>query len=109
MLSPEHDCYLGAVTVRLTVGPAPFVPVLLDTTPSESTPTIVNVYVLAGVVPLGVVVETLLLVLPHAGSRSSDPLTTNKASSPHAFRERFPPAATPRQMKPTIGRGNHSA
>ena len=35
--------YFGAVTVRLTVGPVLLVPVLLDTTPFESTPTIVNV------------------------------------------------------------------
>ena len=51
------------MTARLTVGPLVLVLILLEETPLESTPTIVNVYVLAGVIPFGVVVDVLLL--PH--------------------------------------------
>jgi hypothetical protein len=54
-----HGVLGGAVTVKLTVGPLVVVLMLLEATPLESTPTIVNVYVLAGVIPFGVVVDGL--------------------------------------------------
>ncbi len=74
----------GAVTVRDTVGPALVVElVLLDTTPFESTPMIVNEYVLAGVTPLGVVVVGVLVA--HPGTSISAALRIRSAVSSQAF------------------------
>ncbi len=98
---------LGAVTERLTLGLVPFEVVLLEMFPSISTPTMVNVYVLAGVTPLGVVVDVLLL--PHAGISTSAPLTMKSASNPQAFLVRFPPTAAPRPARANMGSGIHKA
>jgi len=49
------------------------------------------------------------VVLLQAGNIRNEALTTNKASSPHAVRERFPPAAAPTATNPSKGRGSHSA
>ena len=85
------------------MGPALVVElVLLDTTPFESTPTMVKVYEFAGVTPFGVVVEVLAL-FPHAGTSSIAPLTTIIASRPSAFLDLFPPAAAPNPTSPRIG------
>ena len=49
--------FVGVLTVRLTVGfTLVVVPVLLEMTPLASTPVMVKVYALLGVIPLGVVV-----------------------------------------------------
>ena len=79
---------------------------LLETTPLASTPTTVNVYVLLGVTPLGLVFWAV--VLPQAGIRKSAALITKSASSPHAFPERFPPIAAPRPTSASIGKGSQS-
>lgn len=56
---------------------------------------------------MGVEVEVVALL--HAGISRSVPLSTNRASSPHAFRDRFPPAAAPRPARASIGNGSQSA
>jgi len=61
-----------------------------------------------GVTPFGVDVEVLVL-LPHPGNRSSVPPTTNRASTPQAFRDRLPPAAAPTPANASRGKGNHRA
>jgi hypothetical protein len=99
---------VGEVTVRLTVGLALVVLVLLETTPLLSTPVTVNVYVLLGVTPFGEVAAVGLLLL-HAGIRKSAPDTTKRASMPHAFRDRFPPTAAPNPTSASIGHGIHAA
>ncbi|PYX76504.1 MAG: hypothetical protein DMG78_01460, partial [Acidobacteria bacterium] len=76
-----HGVLGGTVTVKLTVGPVVVVLALLEATPLESTPTIVNVYVLAGVIPFGVVVDVVLLA--HPGVRMKTPQSTTTASMPH--------------------------
>jgi len=100
-----YGVLVGAVTVRLTVGPAVVELVLLETTPAESTPTIVNVYVFAGVTPFGVVVEVVLL--PQPGAIRNVPHSTTNASRPHAFRERFPANTLPMPTSPRIGSESH--
>ncbi len=100
--------FAGEVTVRLTVGLVLVVPVLLEITPFVSTPVTVKVYVLLGVTPFGVVVEVVLL-LPQAGIRKSAPLITKSASSPHAFRDFFPPATAPKPTSASRGNGIHTA
>lgn len=97
------------MTVRLTVGAVLVEPALLETTPLVSTPRIVKVYVFAGVVPLGVVVDGVLVVFAQAGSRRRAALTMNKPITPHAVLDRFPPIEIPRQASPSIGMENHSA
>ena len=99
-----HGVLGGAVTVKLTVGPAVVVLLLLETTPLESTPTIVNVYVLAGVIPFGVVVDVVLVA--HPGIRMKAPQITKRASTPHARLERFPLAAAPKPTSPSSGNEN---
>jgi len=99
--------FAGVVTVKLTVGFAVVELVLLEMTPSLSTPVTVKVYVLLGVTPFGVVVP--VLVLPHAGIRNNAPLITNKASRPHAFLDRFPPTAAPRPASASMGKGIQKA
>src|SRR5580765_1066819 len=99
-----HGVFGGAVTVRLTVGPLVVVLVLLETTPLESTPTIVNVYVLAGVTPFGVVVDVVLVAHPRISRKA--PQITKSASTPHALFERFPPAAAPMPAIPSSGNEN---
>jgi len=94
----------GAVTVKLTVGPVVVVLALLEATPLESTPTIVNVYVLAGVIPFGVVVDVVLLA--HPGVRMKTPQSTTTASMPHPPLKRFPLAAAPRPTSPISGNEN---
>jgi hypothetical protein len=94
----------GAVTVKLTVGPLVLVVVLLETTPLESTPTTVNEYVLAGVIPFGVVVDVVLFA--HPGIRTKAPPSTNTASMPHAPLKRFPLAAAPKPTNPISGKEN---
>ena len=84
------------------------VPVLLETFPAVSTPTKVKVYVLFGVTPFGVEVGVLVL-LPQPGSNRSDPPRTSRASKPHAFLDRFPPATAPTPASDNRGRGNHRA
>ena len=96
------------MTVRLTVGAEVLVPVLLEITPFESIPTIVNVYVFAGVTPFGVVV-LVPVVPPQEGSSRNAALATNTASTPNAFRGRLPPNAVPIPAKPSSGIDNHSA
>jgi hypothetical protein len=96
----------GEVTVRLTEGPLLEELVLLEATPSESTPTIVNVYVLAGVTPFGVVVDVLLF--PHPGTRMKAPQSTNNASTPQAFLEPLPLAAAPMPTSPSSGTVSHT-
>ena len=98
-------CLGGAVTARLTVGPVFVELTLLETTPFESTPTMVNVYEFAGVIPFGV--EVRFVVLPHAGISRTDALTTKIASKPEAFRARFPPVAAPTPTSPSSGIGSH--
>jgi hypothetical protein len=99
----------GVVTVKLTLGPVLVVVevVLLETTPLESTPAMVNVYVLAGVTPLGVVVE-FGLVFPQPGVRTNVPHNTNNAITIHAPRMRFPPAAVPKATRPSRGSESQS-
>jgi hypothetical protein len=80
--------------------------VLLETLPSASTPITVNEYVLLGVTPCKASVCGTVLV--HAGSRKKDPAIIKRASSPQAFRDRFPPAA-PKPAITNIGKGSHSA
>ena len=63
--------------------------VLLDTTPFESTPIIVKEYVLAGVIPFGVVVVVVLVAQP--GTRISAALSTSRVESVHALLARLPP------------------
>ena len=63
---------------------------------------------LLGVTPFGVVVEVAVL-LPHAGIRQSAPLITKRASNPHAFLDRFPPAAAPKPTSASMGTGIHRA
>lgn len=82
-----HGVLGGAVTVKLTVGLLVVEVVLLETTPFESTPMIVNVYVLAGVIPFGVVVDVVLFA--HPGIRMKAPQSTKSASTPHALLERL--------------------
>jgi hypothetical protein len=94
----------GAVTVKLTVGPLVLVVVLLETTPLESTPTIVNEYVLAGVIPFGVVVDVVLFA--HPGIRMKAPQSTITASTPQAPLKRFPLAAAPTPTSPISGKEN---
>jgi hypothetical protein len=96
----------GVVTVKLTLGPVLVVVevVLLETTPLESTPAMVNVYVLAGVTPLGVVVE-FGLVFPQPGVRTNVPHNTNNAITVHAPRTRFP---LPKATKPSRGKESQS-
>jgi len=96
--------FVGAVTVKETVGPAVVEVVLLDTTPLESTPIIVNEYVLAGVIPFGVVVEGVLL--PHPGIRIKAALNKSSVQRAHALLARLPrtlPAAT----NPNRGNDSH--
>jgi hypothetical protein len=97
---------VGAVTVSLTVGLL-LVPELLETVLSASTPTMVKVYVFAGVIPFGVVVVGVV-VFVQAGSNRNAPLTTKRASNPHAFRDRFPPTA-PKPATTSIGKGSQRA
>lgn len=92
------------MTVKLTVGPLVLVVVLLETTPLESTPAIVNEYVLAGVTPFGVVVDVLLFA--HPGIRMKAPLSTITASIPQAPLSRFPLAAAPKPTSPISGKEN---
>ena len=99
-----YGVFGGAVTVKLTVGPVVVVLVLLETTPFESTPTIVNVYVLAGVTPFGVVVDGLLL--PHPGMRMKAPQSTKSARMPHALLPGFPLIAAPKPTSPKSGKEN---
>jgi hypothetical protein len=96
----------GAVTVSVTVGPV-LVPVLLEATPLESTPTMVKVYALAGVIPFGV--QVLLVVLLQEGVSIKPAPTTKIATSHHAFRERFPPAAPPNPKSVSMGNPIHIA
>ena len=96
------------MTVSVTVGPEVVVElVLLDTTPLESTPTIVNVYVFAGVTPFGVVVE--LVLFPHPGTRMIDPQSITSASIAHAFPARLRPKAAPTRVNPKIGSKSQNA
>ena len=88
---------MGPVLVELT---------LLETTPFESTPTMVNVYEFAGVIPFGC--ETRFVVFPQAGISRKHALTTKIASNPKAFRARFPPVAAPTPTSPSSGIGSHS-
>src|ERR1700756_4612232 len=97
-----HGVLGGAVTVKLTVGPLGVVLMLLEATPLESTPTIVNVYVLAGVIPFGVVVDAVLVA--HPGMRMKAPPSTITASMPHAPLRRFPLAAAPMPTSPISGK-----
>ena len=92
------------MTVKLTVGPVVVVLALLETTPLESTPTIVNVYVLAGVTPFGVVVDVVLFA--HPGIRVKAPQSTKSASMPHALLPRFPLTAVPKPTSPISGKEN---
>ena len=93
----------------LTVG-APLVePALLETTPVASTPVIEKVYVLFGVISLEGMVFVVVVVFPQAGVSRSEPLNTNRPSSPHIFLDRFPPVAAPSPSSASIGTGNHSA
>jgi hypothetical protein len=80
---------------------------LLETTPFSSTPDTVKVYVPFGVTPFGVAVAVPVLL--QAGSRINVPLITKRASSPQAFRDRFPPAAAPRPTSASMGKGSHIA
>jgi hypothetical protein len=96
----------GAVTVKLTVGPLVLVVVLLETTPLESTPTIVNEYVLAGVTPFGVVVDVVLFA--HPGVRMKAPPSTNTASMLQTPLKRFPLAAAPKPTSPISGKENQN-
>ena len=82
-------------------------PALLDTLPLGSTPEIVNEYVLLGVTPFGLYFGGE--VLPHAGIRRSVLLSTNSPNSPHAFRDRFPPAAAPTPTSASMGKCSQSA
>jgi hypothetical protein len=97
-----HGVLGGAVTVKLTVGPLVVVLMLLEATPLESTPTIVNVYVLAGVIPFGVVVDGLLFA--HPGVRMKAPQSTTTVSMPQAPLKRFPLAAAPKPTSPISGK-----
>jgi hypothetical protein len=99
-----HGVFGGAVTVKLTVGPVVVVLVLLETTPFESTPTMVNVYELAGVTPFGVVVDVPLFA--HPGTRMKAPESTKSASMPHALLARFPLTAAPKPTSPSNGKEN---
>jgi hypothetical protein len=99
-----HGVFGGAVTVKLTVGPVVVMLLLLETTPLESTPTIVNVYVLAGVIPFGVVVDVVLFA--HPGIRMKAPPSTKSASMPHAPLGRFPLTAAPKPTSPISGKVN---
>ena len=98
MGGPLHAFYGvlgGAVTVKLTLGPLLVVVVevvLLETTPLESTPTMVNVYVFAGVTPLGVVV--VVLAFPHPGVKTKTPHSISNASLPHYRSRLIPELAT---------------
>ena len=92
------------MTVKLTVGPVVVVLLLLETTPLESTPTIVNEYVLAGVIPFGVVVDAVLFA--HPGIRMKAPPSTRTASMPQAPLKRFPLAAAPKPTSPISGKEN---
>lgn len=92
------------MTVRLTVGPLVLVVVLLETTPLESTPTIVNEYVLAGVTPFGVVVDVVLVA--HPGIRMKAPPSTITANMPQGPLRRFPLAAAPMATSPISGKEN---
>ncbi len=83
------------------------VPVLLEMTPLASTPVMVKVYALLGVIPLGVVV--VLLLLPQAGVRKSAPLMTNRATNPQALRDFLPPTAAPIPAKANMGMVSHRA
>lgn len=100
----SHGVFGGAVTVKLTVGPAVVVLLLLETTPLESTPTIVKEYVLAGVIPFGVVVDVLLFA--HPGTRMKAPPSTRTASMLQAPLKRFPLAAAPKPTSPISGKQN---
>src|ERR1051326_1824545 len=85
----------GAVTVSDTVGPALVVePVLLEATPLASTPTSGKVWVVAGAIPSGG--RVVGVVLPHAGSKSTEPLRINRARSPQALLAFLPLRAAPR-------------
>ena len=102
----------GAVTPNDTVA-APLVAVeLLETTPFESTPIIVKLYVFAGVVPLGAVVDEVhafVVVLPQPGSIRIAPLRTNRATNPQIFRFLFSPVVAPRPTNPKIGIDSQNA
>src|SRR5579864_4961032 len=97
-----HGVFGGAVTVKLTVGPLVVVLILLEATPLESTPTIVNEYVLAGVIPFGVVVDVVLVA--HPGIRMMAPPSTITASMPQAPLRRLPLAAAPKPTSPISGK-----
>jgi hypothetical protein len=99
---------VGAVTVSLTVEVLLDEVELLETVLSASTPTMVKVYVFEGVIPLGVIVVGVV-VFVHAGSNRNVPLTTKRASNPHAFRERFPPTAAPKPASASMGKGSQRA
>jgi len=58
------------------------------------------------VIPFGVLV--VFVVLPHAGVSRNDALITKIASSPQAFRARFPPVAAPIPTNPSSGTGSHN-
>ena len=90
------------MTVKLTVGPLVVVLMLLEATPLESTPTIVNEYVLAGVIPFGVVVDVVLVA--HPGIRLKAPPSTITASMPQAPLRRFPLLAAPMPTSPISGK-----
>src|SRR5579864_8664472 len=75
---------------------------LLEATPLESTPVIVNEYVLAGVIPFGVVVDVVLVAQP--GIRMMAPPSTITASMPQAPLRRFPLAAAPMPTSPISGK-----
>jgi len=92
------------VTVKLTVGPLVVVLILLEATPLESTPAIVNEYVLAGVIPFGVVVDVVLVA--HPGISMMAPPSTITASMPQAPLRRFPLLAAPKPTSPISGKEN---
>jgi hypothetical protein len=107
MVACEACPYLvGVVTVSVSVGFELVAEVLLlETSPSASTPITVNVYVLLGVIPFGVVVE--VPVLPHAGIRNSAPVITRIITSIETFRDRFSLTAAPRPTVPSMDKESH--